>query len=57
MRRPARRRGGDSGRPYLTFIALKPGLLTGKARDVVGLHHHALGLERWLAGQSTRSRF
>lgn len=38
----------------LTFIALKPGLLTGKARDVVGqLHHHALGLERWLAGQST----
>lgn len=38
----------------LTFIALKPGLLTGKARDVVGvLHHHALGLEAWLAGQTT----
>lgn len=35
----------------LTFIALKPGLLTGKARDVTGeLHHHALGLESWLAG-------
>ena len=33
----------------LTFIALKPGLLTGKARDVVGeLHYHALGLEAWL---------
>lgn len=43
----------------ITFIALKPGLLTGKARDVVGrLHHHALGLERWLAGQTTAiSRF
>lgn len=38
----------------LTFIALKPGLLTGKARDMVGqLHHHALGLESWLAGQET----
>ncbi|POU75313.1 bifunctional ADP-dependent NAD(P)H-hydrate dehydratase/NAD(P)H-hydrate epimerase [Leclercia sp. LSNIH6] len=38
----------------VTFIALKPGLLTGKARDVVGsLHHHALGLEGWLAGQET----
>lgn len=38
----------------ITFIALKPGLLTGKARDVVGqLHHHALGLEAWLAEQST----
>ncbi len=36
----------------VTFIALKPGLLTGKARDVVGkLHYHALGLESWLAGQ------
>lgn len=34
----------------LTFIALKPGLLTGKARDVVGeLHVDALGLEGWLA--------
>jgi Uncharacterized conserved protein len=38
----------------LTFIALKPGLLTGKARDVVGrLHHHALGLERWLEAQTS----
>ncbi|HGU9809404.1 TPA: bifunctional ADP-dependent NAD(P)H-hydrate dehydratase/NAD(P)H-hydrate epimerase [Enterobacter hormaechei] len=38
----------------VTFIALKPGLLTGKARDVVGtLHHNALGLENWLAGQDT----
>lgn len=38
----------------VTFIALKPGLLTGKARDVVGtLHHNALGLEGWLAGQET----
>ncbi|WP_313108709.1 bifunctional ADP-dependent NAD(P)H-hydrate dehydratase/NAD(P)H-hydrate epimerase [Atlantibacter sp.] len=34
----------------VTFIALKPGLLTGKARDVVGeLHFNALGLESWLA--------
>lgn len=39
----------------VTFIALKPGLLTGKARDRVGqLHHHALGLEDWLAAQQTR---
>jgi len=38
----------------ITFIALKPGLLTGKARDVVGsLHHNALGLEGWLTGQET----
>ena len=38
----------------VTFIALKPGLLTGKARDVVGrLYHHALGLDTWLAGQET----
>ncbi|HDR2787221.1 TPA: bifunctional ADP-dependent NAD(P)H-hydrate dehydratase/NAD(P)H-hydrate epimerase [Enterobacter asburiae] len=38
----------------VTFIALKPGLLTGKARDVVGvLHHNALGLDNWLAGQET----
>ncbi|MGB7803898.1 bifunctional ADP-dependent NAD(P)H-hydrate dehydratase/NAD(P)H-hydrate epimerase [Buttiauxella sp.] len=37
----------------LTFIALKPGLLTGKARDVVGkVHFHALGLEEWLSGQT-----
>lgn len=36
----------------LTFIALKPGLLTGKARDYVGkLHYHALGLAPWLATQ------
>ncbi|WP_202306652.1 bifunctional ADP-dependent NAD(P)H-hydrate dehydratase/NAD(P)H-hydrate epimerase [Dryocola clanedunensis] len=43
----------------LTFIALKPGLLTGKARDVVGeLHYHALGLEAWLEGQAAPiSRF
>ncbi|NDJ59185.1 bifunctional ADP-dependent NAD(P)H-hydrate dehydratase/NAD(P)H-hydrate epimerase [Enterobacteriaceae bacterium 4M9] len=39
-------------RHTVTFIALKPGLLTGKARDVVGqLHHHALGLEPWLQAQ------
>ena len=39
----------------VTFITLKPGLLTGKARDVVGkLHHNALGLEIWLAGQDTQ---
>ncbi|HDR2158280.1 TPA: bifunctional ADP-dependent NAD(P)H-hydrate dehydratase/NAD(P)H-hydrate epimerase [Enterobacter cancerogenus] len=38
----------------ITFIALKPGLLTGKARDVVGkLHRNALGLDGWLAGQDT----
>lgn len=43
----------------LTFIALKPGLLTGKARDVVGeLHYHALGLESWLQEQKAPiSRF
>lgn len=36
----------------VTFIALKPGLLTGKARDFVGdLHFNALGLDRWLAAQ------
>ncbi|XTZ37989.1 bifunctional ADP-dependent NAD(P)H-hydrate dehydratase/NAD(P)H-hydrate epimerase [Salmonella enterica] len=36
----------------VTFIALKPGLFTGKARDVTGqVHHHALGLESWLSGQ------
>ena len=38
----------------VAFIALKPGLLTGKARDVTGtMHHNALGLESWLAGQET----
>lgn len=37
----------------LTFIALKPGLLTGKARDCVGkLHYHDLGLDRWLASHT-----
>ncbi|SMG50157.1 NAD(P)H-hydrate epimerase [Cedecea sp. NFIX57] len=43
----------------VTFIALKPGLLTGKARDVVGrLHFAALGLEPWLEGQAAPiSRF
>ena len=54
MRRRARRQVQWYRPTILTFIALKPGLLTGKARDVVGqLHHHALGLERWLTGQST----
>lgn len=38
----------------LAFIALKPGLLTGKARAYVGkLHFHALGLDSWLAMQKT----
>lgn len=37
----------------LTFVALKPGLLTGKARDHVGrLHYHSLNLDRWLQTQS-----
>ena len=41
----------------LTLVALKPGLLTGKARDYVGqLHYHALGLENWLRGQPTPMR-
>ena len=36
----------------VTFIALKPGLITGKARDVTGrIHFNALGLDVWLAGQ------
>ncbi|EFE97579.1 bifunctional ADP-dependent NAD(P)H-hydrate dehydratase/NAD(P)H-hydrate epimerase [Serratia odorifera] len=36
----------------LTFIALKPGLLTGQARDWVGqLHQTTLGLSDWLAQQ------
>ncbi|MEN1713174.1 hypothetical protein AAIH22_33895, partial [Pseudomonas aeruginosa] len=39
----------------ITFIALKPGLLTGKARDVTGqLHFDSLRLDRWLAGQETK---
>ncbi|MDU4092641.1 MAG: bifunctional ADP-dependent NAD(P)H-hydrate dehydratase/NAD(P)H-hydrate epimerase [Pantoea sp.] len=38
----------------LALVALKPGLVTGKARDYVGqLHYHALGLEEWLNGQPT----
>jgi NAD(P)H-hydrate epimerase len=37
----------------LAFIALKPGLLTGQARDWVGqLHHSKLGLNDWLAKQT-----
>ncbi len=39
----------------VTFIALKPGLLTGKARDVTGdLHFDSLGLDRWLATQEAK---
>jgi NAD(P)H-hydrate epimerase len=35
----------------ISFIALKPGLLTGKARDHVGrLHCESLGLRSWLGG-------
>lgn len=35
----------------ISFIALKPGLLTGQARDYTGkLHGDALGLESWLGG-------
>lgn len=35
----------------ISFIALKPGLLTGQARDYTGkLHCDALGLESWLGG-------
>lgn len=35
----------------VSFIALKPGLLTGQARDYTGkLHCDALGLESWLSG-------
>ncbi|XPE51966.1 NAD(P)H-hydrate epimerase [Shigella flexneri] len=40
----------------ITFIALKPGLLTGKARDVTGqLHFDSLGLDSWLAGRDENS--
>ncbi|MTD41264.1 bifunctional ADP-dependent NAD(P)H-hydrate dehydratase/NAD(P)H-hydrate epimerase [Erwinia sp. CPCC 100877] len=36
----------------VTFIALKPGLLTGRGHDFAGkLHHNALGLEPWLNAQ------
>ncbi|MGA0424367.1 NAD(P)H-hydrate epimerase [Escherichia coli] len=39
----------------ITFIALKPGLLTGKARMLlVQLHFDSLGLDSWLAGQETQ---
>ncbi|MTH47078.1 bifunctional ADP-dependent NAD(P)H-hydrate dehydratase/NAD(P)H-hydrate epimerase [Intestinirhabdus alba] len=41
----------------ITFIALKPGLLTGKARNYTGhLHYDALGLEAWLTGQEAPFR-
>ncbi|WP_421507001.1 bifunctional ADP-dependent NAD(P)H-hydrate dehydratase/NAD(P)H-hydrate epimerase [Erwinia rhapontici] len=37
----------------LTFVVLKPGLLTGKARDHVGqLHCHSLNLDTWLQTRS-----
>lgn len=37
----------------VTFIAVKPGLLTGQARDWVGqLHYSPLGLTDWLAKQT-----
>ncbi|MEH2922547.1 bifunctional ADP-dependent NAD(P)H-hydrate dehydratase/NAD(P)H-hydrate epimerase [Samsonia erythrinae] len=37
----------------VTFIALKPGLLTGQAREQVGqLHYCALGLQDWLKRQT-----
>lgn len=36
----------------LTFMTLKPGLLTGQARDYVGqLHQDQLGLTKWLKAQ------
>ncbi|WP_420066054.1 bifunctional ADP-dependent NAD(P)H-hydrate dehydratase/NAD(P)H-hydrate epimerase [Pectobacterium colocasium] len=36
----------------VTFIALKLGLLTGRAREQVGtLHYHSLGLQPWLDDQ------
>lgn len=38
----------------ITFIALKPGLFTGQARDVAGqIHYHDLGLADWLTQQPT----
>ncbi|WP_286877024.1 MULTISPECIES: bifunctional ADP-dependent NAD(P)H-hydrate dehydratase/NAD(P)H-hydrate epimerase [Pantoea] len=41
----------------LSMIALKPGLLTGKARDHVGeLHCDTLGLDAWLSGQQAPVR-
>ena len=37
----------------ISFIALKPGLLTGQSRDYVGsLHYAALGLDSWLRGHT-----
>lgn len=45
--------GGVHASLTVTFIALKPGLLTGQARDYVGeLQQHDLGLESWLGGHS-----
>ncbi|WP_455872383.1 bifunctional ADP-dependent NAD(P)H-hydrate dehydratase/NAD(P)H-hydrate epimerase [Serratia proteamaculans] len=42
-------------RHTMTFIALKPGLLTGQARDWVGqLHQSRLGFSGWLAKQPTQ---
>lgn len=39
----------------ITFVALKSGLLTGRARDFVGeLHYASLGLSDWLATQSAQ---
>ncbi|MBL0868149.1 bifunctional ADP-dependent NAD(P)H-hydrate dehydratase/NAD(P)H-hydrate epimerase [Pectobacterium carotovorum] len=41
----------------VTFIALKPGLLTGRAREHVGtLHYHSLGLQAWLDDQTAPIR-
>ncbi|MEC5344023.1 bifunctional ADP-dependent NAD(P)H-hydrate dehydratase/NAD(P)H-hydrate epimerase [Brenneria populi] len=41
----------------VTFIALKPGLLTGRARDCVGrLHYDDLGLSAWLAEKAAPIR-
>ncbi|MBJ7222744.1 MULTISPECIES: bifunctional ADP-dependent NAD(P)H-hydrate dehydratase/NAD(P)H-hydrate epimerase [unclassified Brenneria] len=41
----------------VTFIALKPGLLTGNARDCVGrLHYNALGLSAWISGKTAPIR-
>ncbi|WP_167335191.1 bifunctional ADP-dependent NAD(P)H-hydrate dehydratase/NAD(P)H-hydrate epimerase [Pectobacterium fontis] len=41
----------------VTFIALKPGLLTGRAREQVGkLHYHSLGLQTWLDDQTAPIR-
>ncbi|WP_027276120.1 bifunctional ADP-dependent NAD(P)H-hydrate dehydratase/NAD(P)H-hydrate epimerase [Leminorella grimontii] len=45
---------GDTicARHTLTFVALKSGLLTGRARDFVGeLHYASLGISGWLSQQ------